>query len=212
MKRSMFILAIVLLAIIVGCQENNVNGPSATPMLETNPVPKAAPSNNSDIINPHPSGPKPSSDGQLFNDVPGNIGLPIPTLPLNAILLEPGHLYNSFVEIIGTVAFHATVVPLDPAPPNPQYAVRLNLIADAEVTPYRPGGPQMLPVWHVSGTSDDGVPVPESGTAFLTKRYQIEGRDDGMLLNLKFQVTLASVELNSMWLELPRTGHLADND
>ena len=50
MKRSMFVLAIVLMAIIIGCQESNVNGPSATPMLETNPVSKAAPSNNSGVI------------------------------------------------------------------------------------------------------------------------------------------------------------------
>ena len=137
---------------------------------------------------------------------------PANTLPLNAVLREPGNVVNSFVENIGTVAFTATVVPLDPIPPNPQYAVRLNLTAGAEVRPYQVSVPPLLPVWYVSGTSDDWVPIPESGATSLTKRYQIEGRSDRMILNVRFRITLTSVEVSSMWLELPRTGRAADID
>lgn len=50
MKRAASILAAVVATVLVGCQESNVTGPSAARMLETNPVSKAAPSNNSDII------------------------------------------------------------------------------------------------------------------------------------------------------------------
>jgi len=50
MKRTASILAAVVATVLVGCQESNVTGPSATRMLETNPVSKAAPSGNSNII------------------------------------------------------------------------------------------------------------------------------------------------------------------
>ena len=50
MKRTASILAVVVVTALVGCQESNVTGPSATPMLETNPVSKAAASNNSGVI------------------------------------------------------------------------------------------------------------------------------------------------------------------
>ena len=155
-----------------------------------------------------PSGTMPSIDRRLSRNVPGNIIEPLHTLFLNQVLHEPGNNYNSFVQTSGTVAYQATVVPLDPIPPNPQYAVRLNLTATAEARPYQLNEP----VWHVAGTSDDVVPIPESGSAFLTKRYQLEGRNDGMLLNVRIRITLASVELSSMWLELPPTGHGADGD
>ncbi len=133
---------------------------------------------------------------------------PVNSLALNAILHEPGHLHNSFVEIAGAAAYQATVVPLDPIPPNPQYAIRLNLTSDATLRPYNSNGP----VWSISGSSEEWAAMPEGGAAFVTRRYQIEGRSDGMLLTLKFRVTLTSVELNGMWLELPRTEHPEDLD
>jgi hypothetical protein len=137
---------------------------------------------------------------------------PVNSLALHAILHQPGNVHNSFVEITGVVAYQTSVVPLDPIPPNPQYAVRLHLTANAEVRPYEPTVPPMLPVWHVSETSEDWVPIPESGATFVTKGYQIAGRIDGMLLKVKLQVTLTGVELSSMWLELPRVGRAEDLD
>jgi hypothetical protein len=88
------------------------------------------------------------------------------SLPLNAILHVPGNVHNSFVEIIGTVAYQATAVPLDPIPPNPQYAVRLNLIVNAKMRPYEPSVPLMSHVWYVSGTLDDWVPISEGAQRF----------------------------------------------
>jgi hypothetical protein len=125
---------------------------------------------------------------------------PVKTITLNAVLREPGNVVNSFVEVAGQVGYIATVVPLDPIPPNFQYAVRLNLTGDAVLRPYNSNGP----VWSISGSSEEWGTIPESGTVFLTKRYRIEGRNDRMSLNLKFRITLTSIELNSMWLELPR--------
>ena len=185
MKRAVSILAIAVAAFIIGCQDSTLTDPT---------------------------GKMPSIEGRLSRNGPGNIIEPVNTLFLNQVLHEPGNAFNSFVQISGTVAYQATVVALDPVPPNPQYAVRLNLTSDAEVRPYQPGGPPMLPVWHVSGTSDDMVPIPDSGAAFLIKRYQIEGRSDHLLLNVRFRITLASIELSSMWLELSPTGHGADGD
>lgn len=136
---------------------------------------------------------------------------PVNSLALHAIVREPGNDLNSFVEITGVVAYQTILVPLDPIPPNPQFAVILTLNADAEVRSYNPRVP-FSPVWHVLGSSTEWVPVPESGNAFVTKSYKINGRSDGMLLKVKFQVTLTSVELSSMWLELPRVGRVEDLD
>lgn len=133
---------------------------------------------------------------------------PASTLDLNAVLREPGNVVNSFIEVTGQVVYTTTLVPLDPIPPNPQYAIRLNMTTDARLMPANSNGP----VWSISGSSEDWAAIPESGTTFLTKRYQIEGRSDGMNLNLRFRITLASVELSSMWLELPRVLRAADLD
>ncbi len=185
MKHVASSLAILVAAFIVGCQDNTLTDPTSNMQ---------------------------SSDGRLSGSVSGDIIAPTNTLALNAVLHVPGNVYNSFVQISGTVTYQATVIPLDPIPPNPQYAVRLNLTANAEVRPNEPSVTVMSPVWYVSGTSDDWVPIPESGAAFLTKRSQIDGRSDGMLLNLRFRITLASVELSSMWLELPRVSPAANID
>lgn len=133
---------------------------------------------------------------------------PVNSLALNAVLREPGNILNSFVEITGVVAYQTTVVTLDPIPPNPQHAVRLNLATDATLRPYNSNDP----IWSISGSSEDWMPIPESGTAFLTKRYRIEGRSDGMSLNVRFRTTLTSIELTSMWLELPRVLRAANLD
>jgi hypothetical protein len=135
-----------------------------------------------------------SADRQLSKAQPGN------SLILEAVLLEPGNFINSFIVVTGQVGYTATVVALDPVPPNPQYAVRLTLTADALLRPYYSN----YPVWSISGASEDWVMIPDSGTTSLTKRYRIEGRNDGLWLNLRFRITLASVELSNMWLELPR--------
>ncbi len=50
MKRTMFALTITLMVIIVGCQESNVNGPSATAVPQTGPLSKAVLGSNSNII------------------------------------------------------------------------------------------------------------------------------------------------------------------
>ncbi|HCV44007.1 MAG TPA: hypothetical protein DGH68_11025 [Bacteroidetes bacterium] len=167
MKRTASILAILVAAFTIGCQDNTITDPIAATVLEDPLLSKAQPA-------------KP--------------------IALNAVLREPGNVVNSFVEVAGQIGYIATIVPLDPIPPNSQYAVRLNLTADALLRPHNSNGP----VWSISGSSEEWGAIPESGTVFLTKRYRIEGRNDGMSLNLKFRITLTSVELNSMWLELPR--------
>lgn len=50
MKRSVFLLAIIPAAIIVGCQDSNVNGPATAPVIQTGSLSKAVLSNRSNII------------------------------------------------------------------------------------------------------------------------------------------------------------------
>jgi len=142
----------------------------------------------------------PSEGLQLSKTQPAN------SLSLDTMLREPGNIVNSYIVVTGQVGYTATVVALDPIPPNPQYAVRLTLTTDALLRPYDSNNP----VWSISGASEDWAMIPESGTTSLTKRYRLEGRNDGMCLNLRFRITLASVELSSMWLEPPHTARAED--
>ena len=120
-------------------------------------------------------------------------------LVIEGILHEPGIVHNSFVMVSGSAAYQATRIP-----PNPQEAILLRLTVSAELRPY----PLILPPFPipqtVSGTWEDLVHIPESGTAYVTKRLLIHGRNDGMILALEFQITLSGVESSGMWLELPR--------
>lgn len=50
MKRTASVLAAVVATVFMGCQESNMTGPSATPMHKTDPVSKAAPSGNNNVI------------------------------------------------------------------------------------------------------------------------------------------------------------------
>jgi len=132
---------------------------------------------------------------------------PLNAVALTAVMREPGNAFNGFVAVAGAAEYQMTVTPLDPIPPNPQHAVQLRLNVQADVRPYEEGvaPPPSGSVWRVSGSSEHVVPIPDNGAAFLTKLYRVQGRSDGMLLNVRFRITLTGVELSGMWLE-PASG------
>jgi len=58
------------------------------------------------------------------------------------------------------------------------------------------------PVGTVSIQSYDEIFLPYEGNVLFTKSFSIQGRSDGMKLNLRFLVTESGIELNAMWLAL----------
>lgn len=124
------------------------------------------------------------------------------TLSINTVLREPGAAFNSFVAVSGQVQYTTQLVPLDPAPPNPQFAVAVELNIQMDLAPYESNGP----VWGVLASSEDWVPFSDDAdhSLSLTKRYTIEGRSDDATLNIRFIVNEASVSVDRMWLEVLR--------
>lgn len=119
-------------------------------------------------------------------------------LLLNSVLREPGRVFNSLVEVEGFISYTATIVPLDPIPPNPQYAV---ILEQESLARLRPWG-QSVPVWTASGSSEDWIPIPDEGEAFWRRQFRVVGRTDGLLLNLQLRITTRSIDVDRMWLEL----------
>lgn len=138
----------------------------------------------------------------LSATVPVARNLPMNSIVLNTVLHEPGIAFNSFVEVTGQIQYSTKVVHLDPVPPNPQSVLVVEMKVQADLKPFEAYGP----VWGVFASSEDWVPLAEETdqTASLTKKFAIEGRSDGVTLNMHFQITDNSVVMDRMWLEVPR--------
>ncbi len=127
------------------------------------------------------------------------------TIRLNHILREVG--FNTFTEITGQVEYTTTIVPRDPIPPSPQFAVVVTLALDAMLRPF--GSEQ--PVWHVSAFSHDEL-VESDGVMLLEKSYRIEGRNDGVSLHMQFQITGETVTLAGVWIAQPKVARAKDTN
>ncbi len=82
MKRSMFVLAIVLAAFVTGCRDNSVTNPS----------------DNSSVALHSGSGALQKKESI--------------TIPINAILRDPSQAFNSFLEVKGEAVCELTIVPI----------------------------------------------------------------------------------------------------
>ena len=181
MKRSMFVLALLIAALVAGCQENSITDP-ATPASTT--------------------------DGRLLRNVPGDIILPINVIALHGVM-RGGSGFNSVVEIDGHVNYTTTIIPRDPAPPNPQYTVLVTLSLDASVRPFG----LELPVWRVNDVSSDEIALEDlDGAVMLEKSYAIPGWSDGSALHIQFQVVSNRVTVTEMRIVVPEVGQVLDAD
>ena len=162
MKCSMFVLALSIAALMVGCQDNSITDPATTATR---------------------------TDGRLSRNVPGNIILPVNVIPLHGVMTGGSGL-NSLIEINGHVNYTTTIIPRDPVPPNPQYAVSVTLSLDASLCPFG----LESPLWGVNGVSSDEVALEETdGPVILEKTYAIPGWSAGSSLHIRFRVAPNSV-------------------
>ena len=61
----------------------------------------------------------------------------------------------------------------------------------------------------ISDVSEDFVALVGNSVSLLEKSYSIQGREDGMLLKVRFLVTYNRIELSAVWLALPNERTLA---
>lgn len=122
-------------------------------------------------------------------------------LPIHATLVEPRGDLDPLLQIDGVVDYRILVEQRDPVPPNPQEAAILELRINAHL---RPLGSEN-PVWGVSGSSQDEVPLSGDMNVLLTKRYTIKVRHDGLTLRITYRITGFGLEVERVWLELPQS-------
>ncbi len=127
------------------------------------------------------------------------------TIQLKASLDNPYPVFNSYFSIDGEVSYEINVVDRDPIPPNSQQVITLKLNVDAELnsicTVCSPLQNQ-TPAGLVSAETDDVFNETDDGGFRITKTFQIQKRDDGMLLKCSFFVTANEIILDAVWLEL----------
>jgi hypothetical protein len=115
------------------------------------------------------------------------------SIPLDRLLLIPGG-FQSYFSIRGEINYTHELVLLDPAPPAPQYYINLNLSVRALLTD------EGHNAFRISSRSEDIVLDSGDRINVLEKSFPVLGRNDGMVLVCRFNVTTDGVELSSMWL------------
>jgi hypothetical protein len=153
-----------------------------------------------------------TGDIQKTSDQNVNSGI----ITLEGMLQNPYPVMNSYYIINGEIHYQQTLQYIDPAPPNPQYLISLDLSVTANLTdfctvcePPTTG----ISAGTISIETNNIIYVPEDGdgTSSLEKSFPIQGRTDGMVLMCKFNVTTVNIELNAMWLMLPDMNDITAN-
>jgi hypothetical protein len=139
------------------------------------------------------------------------------TIVLERMLRDPQPVMNSYYIVNGQIQYQHILYFLDPVPPNPQYLVTLNLSVSANLTYlYTFHNPQSDDDTGgiISAETNDNIYIPENGSSVLIKTFEVLGRNDRMVLKCSFLVTINSIRLTAMWLELdsePTTNELDKN-
>ena len=64
--------------------------------------------------------------------------------------------------------------------------------------------------WTIKENSTNTVYLARSGATTLVKYYKVKGKNDEMLLECEFEVTLDGVALQGLWITFPKV-HSANN-
>lgn len=175
MKNLIISLAAASVLFVIGCQENSITDPIANQPVE-----------------------KPQ------------VGIPDTyihgTIPIETVLSDPYLVMNSFYRIIGQMEYDLRVFQTDPMPPVPQRYLSLHLETNAELQyfcTFYPFNEEDNLDGFISDVSEDYIPLGGNFVSLLEKTFTIQGREDGMVLKVRFNVTNDRIEINAMWLALP---------
>jgi hypothetical protein len=183
MKILFVSLVVATVLFVLGCQENSITDP-----LANKPIEKVQPGTSNTYIHGF--------------------------IHLNGALNDPYPIGNSFYMISGQIEYEQRTVYVDPMLPTSQRHASLYLTTDAEFkyqcTVCPPSEEDDL-AGFISDVSEELVPIGGNYVSLLEKTYTIQGRDDGMILKVRFLVTSGGVELSAMWLALSNENVVATN-
>lgn len=125
------------------------------------------------------------------------------TIILEGLLNDPHPVMNSFYIINGEIQYQLALEVTEPVPSQDIVSLDLSVSANFTYlcTVCEPQS-DIVSVGTVLISTNDSFYVSEEGIYMLEKTFQIQGRDDGMVLKCSFLVTTEGVGLNEMWLEL----------
>lgn len=124
------------------------------------------------------------------------------SIPLEGNLRTPFHEINSFTKIDGTIEYQLRFSYNNQLSPSSQSSVSLQLAADAVLTNYcTVCTPPETRAGVVSTRLTASLDRGDKETNSVINTYQIQDRDDGLVLKVNLLVTADEVRLGSMWLE-----------
>lgn len=175
MKNLIISLVVSTFLFVIGCQENNITDPVANKMVDK-----------------------------------VQAGIPEAYLqgmiPLNNVLSDPYPIGNSFYRINGQIEYELRTIYTDPAPPAAQRYLSIYMEIDADLkyfcTVCPPSEEDELSGF-ITEVTESFVPIGSNTVSRLEKTFRIQGREDGMVLKVKFSVSNDKIEINAMWLALP---------
>ena len=172
MKNLFVYLVVATVLFVLGCQENSIIDPVAN-----GPIEKV----------------RPVTPNTYIHDF----------IRLDGALNDPYPIGNSFYIISGQIEYEQRTVYVDPMLPTSQRHASLNLTTDADFkyfcTVCPPSAEDDLEGF-ISDVSEELVPIGGNYVSLLEKTYVIQGRNDGMVLKVRFLVSSGGVELSAMWL------------
>ena len=181
MKNLIISLFTASVLFVSGCQENSITDPT-----ENQSVDKV----------------KSESPGTYFHGV----------IPLESVLDDPYPIGNSFYRISGQIEYDIRMIYGDPILNVGKRYLSVNLEANADLqyvcTVCQPSVNDEL-YGSISEVSEAYVPLGGNTVSLLEKTFTIQGRDDGMVLKVRFSVSNDRIELNAMWLALPNANAVA---
>lgn len=175
MKNLFISLVVVSFLFTIGCQDNNITEPISNQLVD-----KIASA---------------SSDTYQHGFI-----------TLEGALNDPHLIGNSFYLITGQIEYELRTVIFDPMLPAAQRYVSLYFTTNADFrhlcTVCAPSVEDNI-AGFISDVSENYVPCGGNYVSLLEKTYSIQGRNDRMMLKVRFLVTLSNIELSAMWLALP---------
>jgi len=171
------IISLVVVALfVIGCQENSITDPVVNEQIEKNQT---------------------GASDTYFQG----------SITLNTILNDPYPIGNSFYRLNGKIDYELRMIYADPIAPTAQRHISVYFQIDADLryfcTVCLPNELDELSGF-VSEVSESYVPVGGNTVSLLEKTFRIQGREDGMVLKAKFSVSNDRIEINTMWLALPK--------
>ena len=173
--KTLMISFLVAALFVIGCQENSITDPIANGQVEKN---------QTDIPETYIQG----------------------SLSLNTVLDDPYPIGNSFYRLNGKIDYELRMIYSDPIPPTSQRFISVYMQVDADLRNFCTVCP-LNELDELSGfiseVSESLIPVGGNTVSLLEKTFQIQGREDGMVLKARFSVSNDRIEVNALWLALP---------